>query len=136
MRPTCSCVRSRESMQTTFGVIEIVGVASLAVRIVLGSIVLQGETCTRYRLDDREKNSRPRQRGSWQKRRQMKIGDRVKIIQGRAYLRPSSRIGQEAVIAWLYPPSSNPTALHAVVRFADGLEWACYEDEMESVPAE
>jgi len=66
----------------------------------------------------------------------MKIGDRVKIIQGRAYLGPRSRIGQEVVIVWLYPPSSNPAALHAIVRFADGLARACYEDEMESVPAE
>ena len=65
----------------------------------------------------------------------MKIGDQVKIVQGRAYAGPSPRIGQEAVIAWLYPPSSNPAALHAIVRFADGFERACYEDEMEIVPA-
>ena len=52
-----------------FGLIEIVGVASPAVCIVLESIVPQAQTYMRYRPDDRQRNNHPRRRGSWQRRK-------------------------------------------------------------------
>jgi len=62
----------------------------------------------------------------------MQIGDRVKIVSSNPFYKPTSDlVGQEGTVIGL--PEMGYIGTLIRVRFSDGKEFLCFEDEMEIV---
>ena len=66
----------------------------------------------------------------------VKVGDQVKVVQGRNYFGPRvDLVGQVAEVIFVYPPSSHPRAAIAIVKFSDDRKRQCLRDEITTPPA-